>query len=156
MVRRNTGTLLWIWLLLLAPLSFWSCSQEGTGIQQNLKTLVGVWDARVLQVPNPENLLETLDVIQEGGSYSLSILGSGQYTAVFDLVLLQGFEVGTVQARGQTIILTPTGADAGSMSGSWLFDGDVLVIDALREIDLDTDGEVEVVPFYVEFVAREG
>ena len=156
MVGRKTNTSLRNWLFLLAPLALWACSDDGTGVQQNLRSLVGVWDAIGLQVPNPENLLENLDVIQEGGSYSLSVLGSGQYTAVFDLVLIQGFEVGTIEASGQTLILTPTGVEAGVMTGSWMFDGDVLIIDALRELDLDDDGQPEVVPLYVEFVAREG
>jgi len=141
---------------LLAFLPLFGCSDDGTGIQKGLKTLVGVWEAQVFEVPNPENLLETLDVIQEGGSYVLSILGSGQYQAVFDLVLFQGLEAGTVRVRDRTIKLTPTSPPGSAMSGSWMFEGDVLIIEALREIDFDLDGTVELVPFYVEFFARQG
>lgn len=141
-------------LFFLGFLPILACSDDGTGIQKGLRPLVGVWEARVFEVPNPENLLETLDIIQEGGSYVLSVLGSGQYTAVFDLVLLQGFEAGTIEVNGQNISLTPTTPPGGGMSGSWMFEEDILVVEALREIDLDLDGEDELVPFYVEFVAR--
>jgi hypothetical protein len=140
---------------LLGFLTVLACSDDGTGIETGLKPLIGVWEARVFEVPNPENLLETLDVVQEGGSYVLSILGSGQYTAVFDLVLLRGFEVGTIKVSGQSINLTPTTPPGGVMSGSWMFEGDILIVEAFREIDLDLDGEDELVPFYVEFLARE-
>lgn len=142
-------------LCLLALLTLTACADDGTGVGAGLKPLVGVWEARVLEVPNPENILETLDVIGEGGSYVLSILGSGQYTAVFDLVLLQGFEAGTIEVRGQILNLTPISPPGGSMSGSWMLEGDLLIVEALREIDLDLDGEEEVVPFYVELVPRE-
>ncbi len=155
MAARSGRTPLKISLFLLGFLPLSACSDDGTGIEKGLRPLIGVWEAQVFEVPNPENLLETLDVIQEGGSYVLSVLGSGQYTAVFDLVLLQGFEAGTVKVAGQTISLTPTTPPGGVMSGSWMFEGDILVVEALREIDLDLDGEDELVPFYVEFLARE-
>jgi hypothetical protein len=147
--RRRNG------VFLLAFLTLLSCSDDGTGIKSDLRPLVGIWNAQVFEVPNPENLLETLDVIQEGGAYSLSVLGSGQYTAVFNLVLLQGFEAGSIEVNGQTLRLTPTSPPGGAMSGSWMFDGDVLVVEALREIDLNLDGTEELVPFYVEFVPRQ-
>ena len=133
-----------------------SCSDVITEPTGALAPLVGVWNARALRVPNPENLLETVDVVQEGGSYALSVLADGQYSAVFDLVLLEGFEVGTLQVTGQTLILTPIGTNGGVMSGSWMFEGDVLIIDALRELDFDQDGEEEVVPIYIELIVREG
>ncbi len=151
--HRFLPGLSWVLLTILGGAS---CSDAITEPTRALAPFVGVWDARVLRVPNPENLLETLDVVAEGGSYALSVLGDGHYTAVFDLVLLEGFEVGTIQVTGPTLTLTPTGLAGGAMSGSWMFEGDVLIIDALREIDFDQDGNDEVVPLYIELVGRAG
>jgi hypothetical protein len=145
---RYSGYLLVFFLAL-------SCSDAISGPTKALAPLVGIWDARVFEIPNPENLLETVDVIQEGGSYAFSVLGDGQYTAVFDLVLLQGFEVGTIQVTGQNLILTPTSPAGGPMSGTWMFEGDVLIVDALREFDISQSGEPVLVPLYLELVARE-
>ncbi|NNM04369.1 MAG: hypothetical protein HKO65_04645, partial [Gemmatimonadetes bacterium] len=87
-------------------LLFLGCSDEIAAPSRALEPLVGVWDAVVLEVPNPENLLETVDVIQEGGSYAFSVLGDGTYSAVFDLVVIQGFEAGEITVSGQNLILT--------------------------------------------------
>ena len=130
------------------------CSDAITDPPKALEPLVGAWDARVLEVPDPANFLETLDVIQEGGSYALSVLGDGTYSAVFDLVVFQGMEVGTITVSGQTLTLTPAGSSGGAMTGSFMLEGDVLKVDALREIDFDGDGTEELVPFYLELVSR--
>ena len=119
-----------------------------------MRPLVGVWDAQRLTVPNPDDISEEIDLVEEGASYALSILSTGQYTAVFDLIVLQGFEAGIIQISGSQIILTPTTPPGSAMSGSWMFDGDLLVVDALREIDYDGDGAQEVVPIHLELVAR--
>ncbi|MBT8398269.1 MAG: hypothetical protein KJN92_14950, partial [Gemmatimonadetes bacterium] len=86
--------------------------------------------------------------------YAFSVLGDGTYSAVFDLVVIQGFEAGEITVSGQNLILTPLGSSGGAMTGSWMFEGDRLKVDALREIDLNGDGVEELVPFYLEFTSR--
>jgi len=140
--------------VLLAFSLFASCSDSSTGVQKELAPVVGVWDAQVLSVPDPENVSETIDVVQEGGSYALSILATGQYTAVFDLIVLQGFESGTVEISGIDITMTPTIPPGSVMAGTWMFQGDVLTVDALRGLDYDGDGELEIIPIHLELVAR--
>jgi hypothetical protein len=141
-------------LVLLWPLVSSCSDDEGLGIR-DLAPLVGVWDAQVLSVPNPENPGQTIDLIEEGASYALSVLASGQYTAVFDLIVVHGFETGTIEVSGSVLTLTPTGSTGTVMSGSWMFQGATLVVDALRELDYDLDGEVEVVPIHIEMTPRE-
>ena len=139
-------------LLLIA--SVVSCSDSGMGPKKGLRPLVGVWDATILTVPNPETPSETLDLIEEGGAYALSVLSTGQYTAVFDLVVLQGFEAGEIQVNGDQILLTPTSPPGTAMSGLWMFQGDNLVVDALRTLDYDGDGDDDVMPIHLELVLR--
>ena len=131
-----------------------ACSDAGTGPKKELRSLTGVWDAQSLTVPNPDNAAEEIDLVEEGGSYALSILSTGQYTAVFDLVVLQGFEAGVIHVFGDQSTLTPTSPPGTAMSGSWMLNGDQLMIDALREIDYDGDGFQEVVPIHLELTAR--
>ncbi len=142
--------------LFLLTLVLMGCSGGITDPPNALKPLIGVWDAQVFQAPDPTNLLQTVDVIQEGGAYAFSVLGDGTYSAVFDLVVFQGFEAGTISVLGQSLTLTPLGSSGGAMTGTWMLEGGVLKIDALREIDLNGDDAPELVPFYLEFVTRQG
>ena len=138
-------------LLLLLSLA---CGDSGTEPIPDLVPLAGVWEAQVLKVPNPENPDEDMDLIPEGAAYTLSILSTGQFTAVFDLLLVQGFETGTVTVFDDQITLTPTSPPGGVMSGTWMLQGDVLYVEAIRSLDLDGDGTLEVIPFELEFSSR--
>jgi hypothetical protein len=132
-----------------------SCSDTGTEPKKELAPLVGVWDAQVLSVPNPDDPSQTIDLVQEGASYALSVLSTGQYTAVFDLIVLQGHEAGTIEISGDGITMTPTIPPGSVMSGDWMFQGDTLIVDAFRELDYDGDGEEELVFLHFELIARE-
>jgi hypothetical protein len=116
--------------------------------------LAGVWDAQVLSVPDPEDPSLNLDLIAQGASYALSILATGQYTAVYDLVLVRGFETGTITVRGDQLTLVPVSPPGTPTSGVWTLQGDRFVVDALRELDLDGDGEEELILFHLELVPR--
>ena len=132
-----------------------ACSNSGTEPISDLVPLAGVWEAQVLKVPDPANPDEQIYLILEGAAYDLSILSTGQFTAVFDLLLVQGFETGTVSVRGDEITLTPVSPPGSVMSGTWMLQGDVLFIEAIRSLDLDGDGVPDVIPFELEFSARE-
>ena len=143
-------------LLFLAATLVTSCTGGGMAPKKGLAPLVGVWEATVLTVPDPSDISQEIDLIGEGASYALSIISTGQYTAVFDLILVEGFETGTVKVAGNELIMTPTTPPGTTMAGTWTVTGDVLIVDALRELDLDGDEVNEVVSFHLEFQAREG
>ena len=105
-------------------------------------------------MPDPANPDQKIDLILEGAAYDLSILSTGQFTAVFDLLLIQGFEAGTVSVYGDQITLTPVSPPGTVMSGTWMLQGDMLFIEAIRSLDLDGDGTPEVIPFELEFSPR--
>jgi hypothetical protein len=138
-------------LLVFLPLA---CSNSGTEPIPDLVPLAGVWEAQVLKVPDPANPDQKIDLILEGAAYDLSILSTGQFTAVFDLLLVQGFETGTASVYGDQITLTPVSPPGSVMSGTWMLQGDVLFIEAIRSLDLDGDGTPEVIPFELEFSPR--
>ena len=138
----------------LLPLTL-ACSDSGTAPNPELVPLAGVWEAQVLRVPDPANPDDLIDLVPEGASYTLSILSTGQFTAVFDLLLVQGFETGTVTVYRDEITLTPFGPPGSVMSGNWMLQGDVLFVDAVRSLDIDGDGNPEVIPFQLEFSSRE-
>lgn len=147
--RRSSATLMF---LLLWPLIV-SCTDSGMGLEKGVEPLVGVWDATVLTFPDPENPGESIDLISQGGSYALSVLATGGYTAVYDLVLVQGFESGKAEISGEQITLTPTSGTV--TAGSWSLEGGNLVVDALKELDYDLDGVAEVVPIHIELTRRD-
>jgi hypothetical protein len=132
-----------------------SCSDDGMAPKKELAPLARVWEAMVLTVPDPSDPSQEIDLIGEGASYALSILSTGQYTAVFNLILVEGFETGTITVAGNELILTPTTPPGTTMAGTWRIEGGILTVDALRELDLDGDGVDEVVSFHLEFVSRE-
>jgi hypothetical protein len=132
-----------------------ACSNSGTEPIPDLVPLAGVWEAQVLKVPDPANPDEDMDLIPDGATYTLSILSTGQFTAVFDLLLVQGFETGTVSVFDDQITLTPVSPPGSVMAGTWMLQGDVLFVEAVRSLDIDGDGVSEVIPFELEFSARD-
>ncbi len=139
---------------LLLPLLFLSgCGETATGPVRELAPLVGVWEAQSLVVPDPEGP-GSIDLIQDGASYVLSILATGQYSAVFDLLVVRGFEAGKATVHGNEILLVSTTPAEATTSGTWSLDAGTLTVDVIRELDIDGDGEPEVVPFGLEFTLR--
>ena len=138
--------------LLCLPLA---CSNSGTEPISDLVPLSGVWEPQVLKVPDPADPAKKIDQILEGAAYDLSIQSTGQFTAVFDLLLVQGFEAGTASVYGNQITQTPDSPPGSVMSGTWMLEGDILFIEAIRSLDLDGDGTPEVIPFELEFSPRE-
>lgn len=132
-----------------------ACSDSGVEPVPDLVPLAGVWEAQVLKVPDPSNSDEFIDLVPEGASYTLSILSTGQFTAVFDLLLVQGFETGTVSVYQDQITLNPISPPGSVMSGNWMLQGDVFFVEAVRSLDIDGDGVQEVIPFQLEFSSRE-
>ncbi len=141
--------------LFLSLLVLSSCSDSGTGPIKDLGPFVGVWEAETLTLYNPDNPSQGIDLVEQGGSYVLSILGTGQYTAVFDLLATRGFQAGTIKVAGDRITLTPATPPGPATSGTWRFEESVLVVTAEILFDFDEDGDEEVVGVAFSFVPRD-
>jgi hypothetical protein len=144
-VRNTVG-------LAVALVMLGSCSGSGTEPIKDLTPFVGVWEAESLTLSSPDNPSQGIDLVEQGASYVLSILATGQYTAVFDLIAAQGFQAGTVKLFGNRITLTPSTPAGPSTSGTWLFQGETLLVTAETLVDYDQHGEDELVSVVFAFV----
>jgi hypothetical protein len=139
-------------VLLLGVLLTLTCSDSSTQPIKELAPFVGVWTARSLTVSNPDQPGQRIDIVEQGASYKLSILSTGQYTSVYDLIIVRGHEAGKVEVDGNRVTLLPTSPPGSSTSGTWMFQGDVLLVQAVRLVDFDDDGVEEAIDLHFEFV----
>jgi len=117
-----------------------SCSDSGTGAGKDLAPLVGTWRAQALVISNKTNPSQSFNLIQEGGEFTLSILGSGQYVATLVVFGQPAVELGTMRVSGNTFTITPTSHDGPPTSGTWRFEGAILILDGDTEFDFNRDG----------------
>jgi hypothetical protein len=106
--------------------------------------LVGDWNATELVLTNSTNAGVTVDLVEQGATFSLNVQPSGQYTAILVFALQSQTEVGQIQVDGNQITLSPTvPAGQPSTSGTYSLTGDVLVVDGVTEFDFNRDGTPE-------------
>jgi hypothetical protein len=136
---RSTSLALLVLLLGLSGLA--SCSDSGTDSSKELAPLVGTWRAQALVLSNKANPSQSVDLVEEGAVFTLSILSSGQYSATMQ-VFGQSLppEVGRIRVSGSEFTLTPTSYDGAATSGTWKFQGEILVLDGDTEFDFNQDG----------------
>lgn len=146
-VRNVSGMVVALFLL-------GSCSDSGTEAIRELDPFVGVWSAEGLTLSNPDDPSQEIDLVEQGASYDLSILATGQYAAVFDIITARGYEAGTVRLFGDRITLTPTSSSGPATSGTWSFQGATLTVEAETLFDVDQDGEDELVGVTFTLVPR--
>jgi hypothetical protein len=138
-------------VLLLLCACLVSCSDPGTGNSKELAPLVGTWRAQALVLTNKVNTSQSLDLVGEGAVFTLSILSSGQYSAT-----MQAFgqslppEVGTFRISGNQFTITPTSHDGPPTSGTWRFQGAILILDGDTEYDFNQDGVRELATAHFE------
>jgi hypothetical protein len=139
MSRLSSSPVPFLFLLLCLLFSV-SCSDSGTGAGKDLAPLVGTWRAQALVISNKANPSQSFNLIQEGGEFTLSILGSGQYVATLVVFGQPAVEMGTMRASGNSFTITPTSHDGPPTSGTWRFEGEILILDGDTEFDFNQDG----------------
>jgi len=138
-----TSTIL-LSLLLLA------CSEDGTGPGKELDPLVGVWKAKVFLLTNQANPSIQVDLVEQGATFTLSILSTGQYTASLSLFGSSNIEVGMVTVEGNQITIAPTTPEGPPAVSTWSFQGSTLVLDGDTEFDFNLDGTPEASTAHIE------
>jgi hypothetical protein len=140
--------------LSLFPLlaAFSGCSGSGADLDPELSPLVGNWKALSLVMTSQVNADVSQDLIEAGATFSLSILATGQYSAVLSAYGQSNIEAGTVSVEGDRITLTPVSPPGPSVEGSWEFQGMILIVDGESEFDFNLDGisEAALVHFELE------
>ena len=88
--------------------------------------LVGTWSATKLQFTNQANSSETIDIVAEGGSFTISILANGTWQATLAIPdMSPQVGGGTYDVSGTDLVLFETGDPVGtdysiSLSGNTL------------------------------------
>jgi len=121
---------------------FAACSDDGTGPAE-LQPLVGTWRAQVLTLTNTANPETVVRLIEEGATFTLSVLSNGQYQAVLEIFGQSNPELGTISISGNQVTLTPVNPPGPTTNGTWRFQGDGLILDGDTEFDFNLDGTNE-------------
>lgn len=138
-------------LLCLLPsgLALSACSDDSTGPAE-LQPLVGTWQATELTLTNQANPETSVDLIEQGATFTLSILATGQYSASLVIFGQANQEVGTVSVSGNRITIAPNGGS--STTGTWVLQGNTVTVDGDTEFDFNFDGIPEAASVHMELV----
>jgi hypothetical protein len=114
---------------------------------------VGAWNARVVLLTNKANPSQSVDIIEEGATFTISILATGTYTASLSIFGSAGqAQIGTVSVSGNQVTIAPTNSSEPPTTGTWAIQGGVLIIDGDTEFDFNLDGTREDSTVHMEFV----
>jgi hypothetical protein len=138
-------------LLLLLPFLL-SCSDDGSGPGDELAALVGTWKATSLVMTNQANPEISLDLVEQGANFTLSILSTGQYSASLTAFGVTHTEVGTVEVSGDHVTIAPTTPPGPAIVGFWSLQGESLILDGESEFDFNQDGEEEPSLTHIVFI----
>jgi hypothetical protein len=130
------------------------CSDDATGPAE-LEPLVGTWRAQVLTLTNQANPETVVRLIEEGATFTLSVLSTGQYQAVLQIFGQSNPELGNVSVSGNQITLTPVNPPGPTTTGTWRFQGDTLILDGDTEFDFNLDQINEQATVHFELVRIE-
>lgn len=105
---------------------------------------VGDWSATELVLTNIANPdAEPLDVLENGGSFTINVQPSGTYTATLTYPDLPPFvEIGDLTVVASSLVLHPAGGEPAV--SAFAFDGpDKVTLDGPTEFDFNLDGTPE-------------
>lgn len=134
--------------LLLVPVLVTACGDsdptEAVAPDPQVEPFVGDWEAEEFQVTSEADSERGFDLIEAGGSFTINVQPSGQYTAILELPDLPTPEVelGQMSVVGESVRLDPQNGAAAT--SSFEFDGpDRLILDGPTEFDFGQDGTAE-------------
>lgn len=140
-------------LFLVLLLSSSGCSDDPAGPKE-LQPLVGVWRATELVMTSQDNPDLSVDLIEEGATFTLSILSDGQYSASLSILGQSTTELGQVEVSGNNVTIAPTQPEGPPLVATWVLQGENLVLDGESEFDFNRDGTS--VPTFAHIVLRPG
>jgi hypothetical protein len=140
---RPRSTAILFCLLIFGIFVSASCSSSGTDGGKELAPLVGTWRAQELILTNKANSAQSFDLVQEGGEFNLSVLANGQYVATLRIFGQPAAEMGKISVSGNRFTITPTSHDGPPTTGTWRFQGEILVLDGDTVFDFNQDGTAQ-------------
>lgn len=144
MTRR---VLLWA-AIVMAAVGTACGGDQGTDVNPDVAPFVGTWVADSLTVTSAANDTVIANVLDSvfGGSFSITVEPSGQYTATLTVLGQANPEIGWLSIiNASTLSLTPTfPAGRPVATAAYAFEGDDdLVLDGDTEFDFNRDGTPE-------------
>ena len=138
-------------MILSLVFSLGSCSDDGTGpSNKELEPLVGTWRATTLLLTNSANPDVSIDLVEAGATFTISILATGQYSATLAAFGQTNTEIGTVEVSGNQVTITPTSPEGPPLVATFAFEGRTLVLDGASEYDFNQDGTPETALAHIE------
>jgi hypothetical protein len=139
----------------LSALAIPGCSDDGTSPAKGLEPFVGKWRAQAMVLTNVANPSVSIDLIEEGATFTLSILSTGQYSASLTAFGQSNTEIGTIRVSGSQITITPTSPAGPPLVATFAFQGGLLVLDGASEYDFNLDGTPEMAMAHIELFLME-
>jgi len=147
--RLSTTVSASLWAIL--SLSLAGCSSSGTGpSNKELEPLVGKWRASTLLLTNLANPDVSIDLVESGATFTISILSTGEYSATLAAFGQSNNEIGTVEVSGNQVTITPTSPEGPPLVATFGFQGGTLVLDGTSEYDFNQDGTPETAQAHIE------
>lgn len=138
-------------ILLFLFLASAGCSSGGTDPgNKDLEPLVGKWRATTLLLTNSANPDISIDLVEAGATFTISILADGRYSATLAAFGQTNTEIGTVEVSGNQVTITPTSPAGPPLVATFSFQGRTLVLDGASEYDFNQDGTPEAAQAYME------
>ena len=154
MWRTRCGPLLFA--LVVGALS--ACGSEDPLVSGNdpaIEPFLGDWEATELVVVNDANASDSVDVLEEGGIFTINVQPSGTYTATLSFLGAPFVEIGQLSVFESTLILQPTQPPGPSATSTFEFDGpDNLTLDGPLDFDFNGDGTPEPGQGHIELVRQ--
>ena len=137
---------------LLLVLAVGSCGEDVVGPKKGLAPLVGAWRAQSLVMTHKAVPGISVDLVDQGATFTLSILSTGQYSASLAAFGQSNTEVGTVTVSGNQVTITPTSPAGPPLVATYRFQGDLLILDGDSEFDFNLDGTPEEAFAHIELL----
>jgi hypothetical protein len=119
-----------------------------------ISPLVGDWEAAALEMSHTLAPI-SLDLIESGASFTINIQPSGQYTAILFFAGQNQTELGQVEVDGDRITISPNvPGGQPATTGTFAFEGELLVVDGATEFDFDLDGTADPAQVHMELERR--
>lgn len=152
--RRSVVALV-VTFLTLPALGVAGCSDDVSAPKKGIEAFVGKWRAQSMVLTNQANPSVSVDLVEEGATFTLSILATGQYSASLAAFGQSNTEVGTIQVSGSQITITPTSPAGPPLVATFAFQGDLLILDGSSAFDFNRDGTSEAATAHIELYRLE-
>lgn len=163
-MRRSltTKALAWAWMALALA----ACGDSGTTpIEPTpdpaIAPFVGTWDAETLTVTSTADTSIVADLIDIGGSFTLNVQESGQYTAQLAFVATDSLgidpfvEIGQMTVSDDFVTLSPQTPAGDPVSSEYAFlSDDLLRLEGPTEFDFNLDGAADPAVLLIELRRR--